>query len=186
MSKSKKKLSSPVSLGPFADEQDDIVNVIVETPKASRNKFKFDAKLGVYELSSVLPRGMTFPFDFGFIPDTEGEDGDPLDIMILMDEPAFPGCLVKCRVIGVMEAEQSEDGETFRNDRILSVSEESHEHREIKDVTDIDKTTCKELEDFFISYNKSRGKKFKVVGLKGAGQGLKLVKKSRLSKKKAA
>src|SRR5436853_4263726 len=103
-------LSNPIQLQAFADEKNQIVNAVIETPKANRNKFKYDPKLGIYELSSVLPRGMSFPFDFGFVPSTEAADGDPLDIMLLMDEPAFPGCLVKCRLIGVITALQKEDG----------------------------------------------------------------------------
>src|SRR3712207_9187895 len=84
---------------PGADE----VNVIVETPKGSRNKFDCDEEYRLFTLGGVLPAGAVFPFDFGFIPSTRGGDGDPLDILILMDEPAFTGCLVSARVIGVIE-----------------------------------------------------------------------------------
>ncbi len=83
------------------------LNVIIETPKGSRNKFKFDEKLGIFTLKHVLPLGAVFPFDFGFIPSTRGEDSDPLDVLVLMDEPAFAGCLVPARLLGVIEAEQT-------------------------------------------------------------------------------
>ncbi len=96
-----KKQSSPESLPPI-DPEDGTLNVIVETPKGSRNKFKFDEAHGLYKLGGVLPAGMSFPYDFGFIPSTKGEDGDPVDVLLLMDEPAFPGCLVSARLIGVI------------------------------------------------------------------------------------
>ncbi len=98
----------PESLPAFED--DDSLNVIIETAKGSRNKFKYDEKLRFYRLSKVLPRGMSFPFDFGFVPSTKGEDGDPIDVLLLMDEPVFPGCLVIPRLIGVIEG-KSRHGE---------------------------------------------------------------------------
>ena len=109
------------------------LNVIVETPKGSRNKFEYDYQLGLFKLGGVLPAGSNFPFDFGFVPSTLGEDGDPLDVLLLMDEPAFTGCLVPARLIGVVEAEQTErDGETVRNDRLIAVAAKSLAHRNLK------------------------------------------------------
>src|ERR1700752_5285187 len=83
------------------------LNAIVDTPKGSRNKFKYDPRSGLFKLSGTLPLGNSFPFDFGYVPSTAGEDGDPLDVLILMDEPAFVGCLVPSKLIGVIEAEQT-------------------------------------------------------------------------------
>src|ERR671939_103970 len=105
------------SLAAFDNESEDL-NVVIETPKGNRNKFKYDEERGLFKLSGVLPMGAVFPFDFGFIPSTLGGDGDPLDVLVLMDEPAFTGCLVPARLIGVVEAEQTEEGETQRNDRL--------------------------------------------------------------------
>src|SRR4051812_43955202 len=93
------------------------VEVVIETPKGCRNKFKYDPKKRCYRLGSVLPAGASFPYDFGFLPGTLGEDGDPLDVLVLMDESAFPGCVVEARFIGVLEVEQVKDGERYRNDR---------------------------------------------------------------------
>src|SRR5215210_3886384 len=109
----KSSISTPYSnLKPFTEESDDL-NVIIETPKGSRNKFNYDEELGLFKLGGVLPAGAVFPFDFGFVPSTVGGDGDPLDVLVLMDEPAFAGCLVAVQLIGVIEAEQTErDGET--------------------------------------------------------------------------
>jgi len=100
-----------------------LVHVIVDTPKGSRNKFKYDEKLGLFRLGKVLPLGSCFPYDFGFIPSTKAEDGDPVDVLVLMDEPAFSGCLVTVRLLGVIEAEQTEEGKTVRNDRLIGALE---------------------------------------------------------------
>ena len=96
-------LSDPSRLPPLDADSDATIQVIIETPKGSRNKYAFDVEQKIFELSKVLPAGMAFPYDFGFIPSTKAEDGDPTDVLVLMDEPAFPGCLLKCRVVGVIE-----------------------------------------------------------------------------------
>jgi inorganic pyrophosphatase len=104
----------------FAEDSGDL-NVIIETPKGSRNKFNYDEEHQLFKLGGVLPAGAVFPYDFGFLPNTVGGDGDPLDVLVLMDEPAFAGCLVPARLVGVIEAEQTErDGETIRNDRLIA------------------------------------------------------------------
>src|SRR6476660_5284343 len=81
-----------------------ICRTIIETPKGSRNKFKYDPESKLFMLGGLLPEGMMFPFDFGFVPSTLGEDGDPVDMMVLMDAPAHCGCLIDVRVIGLIEA----------------------------------------------------------------------------------
>jgi inorganic pyrophosphatase len=96
---------------PFAEDMDD-VHVIIDTPRGSRNKLKWDRKLGVLKLSHILTAGAVFPFDFGFVPGTHGADGDALDVLVLTDEPLFPLCLVQARLIGVIEAEQTQEGKT--------------------------------------------------------------------------
>src|SRR6185295_6553872 len=90
------------------DSDSKLLNAIIETPKGSRNKFSYDQKHGLFVLGGVLPLGAVFPFDFGYIPGTLGGDSDPLDVLVLMDEPAFTGCLVPARLIGVIEANQTE------------------------------------------------------------------------------
>src|SRR5215211_5913119 len=98
-------------LTPFVEGKHEgrfVVNVVIETPQGRRSKFTYNEKLKIFELSKVLPAGMVFPYDFGFVPNTEGEDGDPLDVLVLMDEPVFTGCLVQARLIGVIEGEQTE------------------------------------------------------------------------------
>jgi inorganic pyrophosphatase len=151
---------------------------VIETPGGSRNKFKFDPDLGFYTLSGVLPEGMVFPHAFGFVPGTKAADGDPEDILIIMDEPTFTGCVVPTRLLGVLEAEQTEKGKTERNDRLIAVAAGSRDYSDAKSLDDLNSNMLKEIEQFFITYNKEKGKKFKVLRMRGPGQALKLVKKS--------
>ncbi len=94
--------AAPTILKPF-DKEANFVHVVIETPRGSRNKYKFEPKLGSMKLNKVLPAGMEFPYDFGFVPGTRAEDGDPIDVLLLMDEQVFPGCVVESRLIGVIE-----------------------------------------------------------------------------------
>jgi len=150
---------------------------IIETPKGCRNKFDCDGNSGLFMLGGLLPEGMMFPFDFGFIPCTVGEDGDPLDILVLMDAPAHVGCLIEVRIIGIIQAEQTEEGKTESNDRLLGVAIHSYDHEDLKSIDDVSKTLLDQLEAFFISYNKQRGKKFKVTGTGGPGKAIRFLKR---------
>ena len=177
--KSAKGPASPTRINPFGDKKNNVVNAVVETPGGSRNKFKYDENLGCFTLSGILPEGMVFPHAFGFVPGTRAADGDPEDILILMDEPSFAGCVVPSRLLGVMEAEQTEqDGTRERNDRLIAVSAQSYEYSEIQSFDDLDKHVLKQIEQFFINYNKEKGKKFRVLQMRGPKQALKLLKKS--------
>jgi inorganic pyrophosphatase len=158
------------------DKKTNTCNVIIETPKGSRNKYGYLPELNIFKLKSVLPTGASFPFDFGFIPSTLGSDGDPIDVMVLMDEAAFPGCLISCNLIGVIEANQTENGNTVRNDRLIAISSTSRTHTDIKSIKDINKGLLKEIEHFFISYNQIRGNEFVPLGQNGPDRAVQLVK----------
>lgn len=159
--------SAPLSrLDPFADE-DEHVNVVIETARGDRNKLSYDDDLRIFRLKKVLPEGMSFPYDFGFVPSTLAEDGDPLDALVLMDEPATAGCLVICRLIGVIEGEQRDDGHWIRNDRLLSVAEPSHTHSNLKTIKDLNDTLLNELEEFFVNYHELEGKKYRLIACRG-------------------
>ncbi len=173
MQKSQKSVYEQLSA--FDDETGDL-HVIIDTPKDSRNKYKFDEKLGLFKLGGVLPVGAFFPFDFGYIPNTLGGDGDPLDVLVLMDEPAFVGCLIPSRLIGVIEAEQTEDGKTEKNDRLIAIAANSRVHKDIKSINDLNPTLVDEIEHFFVSYNQAKGKEFKALGRFGAQKAKKIVK----------
>lgn len=168
MAKRKNKrraLADPTQLP--ATDDDGLVAVIIETPKGSRNKYAFDPRERVFELKKVLPAGMDFPYDFGFVPSTVGGDGDPLDVLVLMDEPAFPGCKLTCRLIGVIEGEQGEKKDMERNDRVVAVENGNHSYAHIKHIDDLGKHFERELEAFFVNYHRSSGKEYRVLGLKG-------------------
>src|SRR5690349_2319609 len=122
---------------------------IIETPKGRRNKFDYDPDYQLFKLGGLLPEGLAFPFDFGFIPSTLADDGDPLDVMVLMDEPAHVGCLLDVRVIGVIEAQQTEDGKSTENDRLMAVAVHSYNHQDIETLDDVDKTLIDQVEEFF-------------------------------------
>jgi inorganic pyrophosphatase len=161
--------SHPVTRLPPFGEDDATINVVVETSKGSRNKITFDPERGLYELTGVLPVGATFPYDFGFVPSTLGDDGDPLDVLLLMDEPVFAGCLVSARLVGAITAEQEErDGAVERNDRLLAVAEKSRIHADVRGLTDLGEALLEEIEHFFVSYNEIKGKRFQPRGRKGA------------------
>src|SRR3981189_125883 len=134
MPKNSPALADPSMLKSYAKGSGTILQVVIETPKGSRNKYALDDEEKVYRLKTVLPAGMAFPYDFGFIPSTEAEDGDPLDVLVLMDEPAFAGCLLKCRLIGVIEGEQEDKDGKERNDRIIAVEHANHSWADIKKI----------------------------------------------------
>src|SRR3984957_17924862 len=148
-----KSLADPTQLKPV-DKEDGILQVIIETPKGSRNKFSFDMEQKIFSLKRVLPAGMVFPYDFGFLPKTLAPDGDPIDVLLLMDEPAYPGIAVRARLIGIIEGEQTDGKKKIRNDRLLAVAEMNHEYAHIKRLSDLPKKFLRELEEFFVNYHR--------------------------------
>ena len=170
-------------LKPF-DRKTGNLNVVIETPKGCRNKYTFDFELKSYKLKTVLPEGAVFPFDFGSIPGTVAEDGDPLDVLLLMDEPAFTGCLVQGRVLGVIEAEQTKKGKTERNDRVIGIAAESHTHASLRSLLKLEPKLIDEIEHFFVSYNKARGKEFKPIARKGPASAKRLIDRHKKRKRK--
>jgi len=170
----------PISRLPARDPETGDLNVVVETPKGSHAKFDYDETLELFRLGGMLPQGSTFPFSFGFIPATQAPDGDPVDVLLLMEEPAFTGCLVACRLVGVIEAEQTEEnGKTTRNDRLIAIAVHSREHADIASLKHLPKALTAEIEHFFISYNEVRGKRFKPLGYHGPRRAQKLVESGR-------
>jgi inorganic pyrophosphatase len=167
-----------------AFDGDDLV-VVIETPKGSPNKLAFEPRFGTFLLKHVLPAGSVFPFDFGFVPSTRAQDGDPLDVLVLMDAPVTPGCIVLSRLIGVLEAEQTEEsGVTARNDRLLAVVSDSAAHRSIRELSDLNQDLVGQIEHFFVSYNEARGKRFEVKRRAGRRAALALVKRAMIGASK--
>jgi inorganic pyrophosphatase len=159
------------------DKDSGTLNVIVETPKGSSNKFDYNPELAVFELAKVLPKGTTFPWDFGFVPSTLGEDGDPLDVLILMDEPAFPGCKICCRLIGLIEAEQTDSGgTTVRNDRLIAVAQKCRDDQDICTIKNLPANMLLEIENFFASYHALDRTAFKPLACRGPKTAAKMVR----------
>jgi len=152
---------------PARNPDSDLLNVIVDTPKSCRNKYKYDERHGLWRLSKVLPLGAAFPFDFGFIPSTRGGDGDPLDAVVLLEERTFPGCVVPARLIGVLEAEQTEKGKTVRNDRFVTVIETPYNPPPLHSLEELSPQYLDEIEHFFITYNQVEGRQFKPISRQG-------------------
>jgi len=165
----------PRSLDTLEPYDADDLTVVIETPKGSQNKYVYEPRCGTFVLKGVLPAGAVFPFDFGFVPSTQGEDGDPLDILVLMDASAFAGCIVPSRVIGVIQAEQTADGKTERNDRLLAVASNSITHKSIQDIKDVSRDLVGQIEHFFVSYNGAKGNEFKPTGRFGKDRATSLI-----------
>jgi inorganic pyrophosphatase len=163
--------------GPFSDDGK-LLNVVIETPCRSRNKYAFDPATGLFKLRKILPAGSEFPLDMGFIPGTKGEDGDPLDALVWMDFPGSVGIFLECRLLGVMEVVQQEKNKKGeRNDRFLFVANDSHEYADIRSVHDISTKKLEEIEEFFKFYNAAEEKKLRILGYKKSREALAVIKK---------
>jgi len=171
--KSKETISGTAKPG------EELLQVVIETPRGSRNKFSFDTEQRIFHLKSQLPAGMVFPWDFGFVPQTIGGDGDPLDALILMDEPVFPGCALLVRLLGVMEVEQKQAGRTFRNDRLIVVAEVSQLFANLKTLDGIPRKVLAEIDEFFTTYHRLQGKQSRTLGWKKAVAAQRLIDEAR-------
>lgn len=173
-------VTADTSTGDEREPADSLIDVVIETPKGSRNKLKYDPDRGRFRLSHVLPEGMSFPYDFGFVPDTRADDGDPLDVLVLTDAPLPVGCALDVRLIGTLEAEQRErDGEVVRNDRLIGVADGSTTHGEVNELSDLSDTLIGQIEAFFEQYNRLHGKTFSVLHRRGASAANAAIKAAR-------
>jgi inorganic pyrophosphatase len=163
-----RKQVAPVDTLPAREARSGRVHVLIDTPAGSRNKYKYDAHLGVFRISRVLPVGMQFPYDFGSIPRTRAADGDPLDVLVLGVAPSFPGCLVTARLVGVLHARQREAGRTIRNDRLIAVGETPVNRVRLRQLHELDPQRLRDIEHFFESYNRRQGREFRITGRGGA------------------
>jgi inorganic pyrophosphatase len=164
-------------LAPFTD--DGLVNAIIETPAGHRNKYKWEPALDRFTLSRTLPAGAVFPFDFGFIPGTKAGDGDPLDVLVLMDEGAFTGCHLRIRLLGVIRATQTdEDGKSESNPRLIGVAEGSRDRGELQAISDLDPAVLDQIEHFFASYHALDGGSWDAEGRDGPDAAQRLVREA--------
>jgi len=162
---------------PFAS--DGLAHAIIETPAGHRNKYKWEPELGLFTLSSTLPAGAVFPFDFGFIPGTTADDGDPVDVLVLMDEPAFTGCLVRVRLLGVIHARQTDaHAEDQSNPRLVAVAEDSRDRGQLRSIEGLDPALLDQIEHFFASYHALDGHSFEATGRDGPDAAERLVREA--------
>lgn len=153
---------------------------IIETPKGSVTKYDYDPESGLFLLDKVLPAGMNFPLDFGFIPSTKAEDGDPLDILVLHEEPIPVGVLLETRLIGVIIGkQQEEEGPGIRNDRLIAVSKASCIYQNIANAQQLADAFTEQLCRFWVNYNELRGRRFECMGIRGPDEAAALVEMAR-------
>lgn len=156
----------------------DVFPALVEAAQGARSKLKYRPEHRVFELSHVLPPGLVFPHDFGFLPSTLGADGDPLDVLVFGDEALPVGALVMVRIVGVIEAEQRDapDQAARRNDRILGVAQASHRWGGCRALEDIGTPALDAIESFFVLYNRLRGRRFEVLRRSGPQAAIALIR----------
>src|SRR5262249_42934386 len=154
------------------------VHVVIDTPAGSRNKYKYDENLEVVRLSRVRPQGAALPYDFGWLPGTRAEDGDALDVLVLHLAPAFPGCLVTVKLIGVLHAEQREGSEVIRNDRLIGVVDTPVNPARLEDLKQLDEEDLRAIEHFFSSYNTFQGRHFDILSRGGAGDAMQALERA--------
>jgi inorganic pyrophosphatase len=161
----------------FAGEGGDVL-VVIETPKGSPNKYDYDDNIAAFRLAGVMPEGTAFPYDFGFVPSTLGEDGDPLDVLVLMDSPIPVGCVLQARLIGAIRARQRpEGGDWRRNDRLLAVATKARTHAHVQGMGDLRPGMVEEVEAFFGHYNEMNGRNFEPLGRCGPEEARDLVRR---------
>lgn len=165
-------------LAPF-DKESGNLRIVVETPKGSRNKYKYNPACDCLELATALPEGMVFPYDFGFLPGTIGQDGDPLDVLVLMDAPVAPGCVIRGRLIGAFEARQREKKQKdwVKNDRLVAVACHAQTHQDAKTLNDLRPRVPQEISEFFVEYNKLRGREFETLDICGPRKAMKIAER---------
>ena len=154
------------------------VYAVVETPRGSRAKLEFDSKLGVFTLAKPLLAGLTYPYDWGFIPSTKAEDGDPLDVLIIHDAATCPGLVLRCRPIGVLEVVQSAKGKKERNDRIFAVPDRSPFEGDLQDIRRLPRRAIEELEKFFEATDALEAKKLRFRGWGGPAKAIKTIRRN--------
>ena len=156
-------------------EQKGVIEAVIEIPKGSRNKYEYDHASGAIRLDRVLFSSVHYPADYGFVPGTEAADGDPLDVLVLVDEPTFPGCHMTVRPIGVlvMRDEKGED------EKILAVPIADPRLDEIRDISDVNEHLRAEIENFFATYKVLEGKPTQVCGWRGRDEAWSVIERSR-------
>ncbi|HZP79471.1 MAG TPA: inorganic diphosphatase [Pseudolabrys sp.] len=151
------------------------INAIVETPRGSRAKLEFDPALRVFTLSKPLLAGLTYPYDWGFIPSTKAPDGDPLDVLIIHDAATFPGLVLRCQPIGILEVMQTSNKKKKRNDRLFAVPQKSPFEADLTDIRKLPRRAAEELEKFFAATDAMEDKELEFLGWHGPSRAAKTI-----------
>jgi len=163
----------------FADKENGTINMIVETPRNTRHKFAFEPKFGVFRLHQTIAEGLEWPYDFGFVPQTLGDDGDPLDVLFLCDEPTFSGCLVEARVLGLIRLEKNK----VRNDRIVSAAMRMDGIAQSTDrfskIDDLPKAQLESICRFLVEYSADQGNTIEYKGIDTRKKALRAIENGR-------
>jgi inorganic pyrophosphatase len=162
--------------------------VVIETPRGRSEKFAFDPEAQAFVLRRVLPVGMVFPYDFGFVPETLAEDGDPVDVVVLSEFESFPGCRIECRIIGALLARQTRQPKKkepkskqkrsrrmIRNDRLIAVPAVASALDHVRSIDDLPDGVLSELEQFFVNYHEQEGTRYEPRGRASAREAKKLL-----------
>ncbi len=168
-------MMSVENIPPFAEstkDGDPLVHAIIETPRNTRHKYAFEPRFGVFKLNQVLPEGLQWPYDYGFIPGTLADDGDPLDVLVLGDVPTFTGCLLECRILGLVRLKK--DG--TENDRVIAAPKRQPGSAQttdpFEDVDDIPKATIDGICRFLVEYSAEQGHEIEFKGTKSKKKAL--------------
>jgi len=159
----------------WADEQS--IYAVVETPRGSTCKLDFDPELRVFMLAKPLMAGLTYPYDWGFIPSTHAEDGDPLDVLVIHDAQTYPGVVLQCKPVGILEVEQQSKGKKERNDRVFAVPDRSPLETDLQDVRRLPARAREELEQFFRATTALEDKQLEFLGWRGPARAVKTIKR---------
>ncbi len=146
-----------------AQPEPGVLNVLIEIPGGSKNKYEFDKDMGAFILDRVLFSSVAYPYDYGFVPNTLADDGDPLDGMVIMDQPTFPGCVIAARPIGMLEMIDGGD----RDEKLLCVPTEDPRFKDVKSLDDIAQHRLDEIAEFFKTYKNLEKKVTEILGWKG-------------------
>lgn len=157
--------------GPNAPEQ---ITAVIEIPSGSRNKYELDKKTGLFHLDRVLYSAVSYPGDYGLVPRTLHDDGDPLDVLVHVDEPTFPGCQIDVRPLGVLR--MLDRGEP--DDKIFGVPTHDPRYDEYSDISSYPQHRLREIEHFFQIYKDLEGRRVEIIGWEGNGAAKEIIQRS--------
>jgi inorganic pyrophosphatase len=153
------------------------IYAVIETPRGSTCKLDFDPELRAFMLAKPLMAGLAYPYDWGFVPSTKADDGDPLDVLVIHNAHTYPGVVLRCKPIGVLEVLQKTKEKEERNDRVFAVPDRAPFEGDLQDVRHLPSRATEELEKFFVATNALEDKELKFLGWRGPGHALKLIER---------